>query len=81
MESIIEKIASPKLLTIDFTEVNLLDDRNIESIAQRCPYLRRLNISWCTKVTEESVAGLIRSCLSLQYLNLTGIKCLTDKVF
>ena len=59
----------------------MLDDNNIEMIAKKCPYLKRLNISWCTKVSEGSVAKLIRSCLSLQYLNLTGLKCLTDKVF
>lgn len=81
MDLIIEKIATPKLLTIDFTEVNMLSDENIFLVSENCPYLKRLNVSWCNKVTDESLKVLIRKCKGLQYLNITGIKNLSDKVF
>lgn len=81
MKEIIEKIAAPKLLTLDFTEVCMLNDQDVLLLANKCPYLRRLNISWCNKVSEAAISTLIESCLYLQIINLTGVKCLTNKVF
>lgn len=59
----------------------MLNDQDVLLLANKCPYLRRLNISWCNRISEETIAKLIESCLYLQIINLTGVKCLTNKAF
>jgi Leucine Rich repeat len=43
--------------------------------------LKELNISWCNSISDEGVNAVIKSCLSIEKLILTGLKSLSDAAF
>ncbi len=58
----------------------LVTNELVKAIALSAPKLTYFDIKSCTKVTDDSVCLLATKCTSINYLVLSGINSLTDKV-
>jgi len=47
-------------------------------VGTQCRELRRLNLTWCVSLTDESVISIAEGCNSLEYLSLHGVLGITD---
>ena len=57
-------------------ETQFVDDFALMTIANGCPYLQSLNISWCDSITDEGIKALATGCTQLQSLNISCNCCL-----
>lgn len=55
-------------------EKNILLDQDLEQIAQACPNLLSLNVSFRESITDQGIEKIAKSCSNLQSLNLAGCK-------
>jgi hypothetical protein len=49
----------------------MVTDKGLCKIAQSCPKLEYLNVSYCIDITEISICNIIHSCSKLQHINLS----------
>ncbi|TPX69794.1 hypothetical protein SpCBS45565_g02211 [Spizellomyces sp. 'palustris'] len=54
-------------------------DRMLISIAEACPSLRVLNVERCQTATAHGIGRIVVRCLSLEQMDLTGIRTLNDE--
>jgi hypothetical protein len=66
---------------LDLTEATKLNDNSVLVLASKCVNLKQLNLSWCNEVTNKSLSKLIRNCLALERVTLSGVKSLNDEIF
>ena len=55
-----------------------IDDQVAAQFPQ-LPLLKKLNLSHCTKMTDEAVLLIAQGCLVLEELNVDGIPWITDR--
>jgi hypothetical protein len=58
-----------------------LHDEHLEQIAQQCPHLQRLDLSWCINITDEGIKAVAQQCPHLHSLDLESCDNITDKGF
>jgi len=56
----------PELVALDLTNVKLVTDRTVGSLARGCPRLQGLNLSGCRLVTDEGVVAVAEGCRLLR---------------
>ncbi|CAM9263947.1 unnamed protein product [Discosporangium mesarthrocarpum] len=66
-------LTSPTLCSLDVSRCMHINDMNLDM-----PALTHLNSSWCTKLPDTAVEGLLCSCPSLRHLALKGCSALTS---
>ena len=54
------RLRASKTRVLDLCGSQTLTDRALVEIAEGCPNLRRLNVSWCTKLTDEGLIAVAR---------------------
>ena len=70
-----------QIVKIDFYDCPTLNNNCVNLIADRALNLEHLEISWSSRVRDDSIQNLFRKCLKLRYLYLQGCKYLTDNIF
>lgn len=61
----------PASQILDCTGLCLLTDESLVLLGLNCPRLRKLNLSWCKKIGDETVCAVARGC-QLQLISLHG---------
>merc|ERR1712166_374909 len=56
-----------------------VDDAVIIALAERCPALTAVDVSWCKNLTDAAFIGLAEHCPALTSIYMNGCKNLTDK--
>lgn len=69
----------PRVINLNFEECKLLTDYTSMIIANYCPQLRTLDLSYCGKFTDESIHTLSRRLKYLTALKLDGNTAITTK--
>eukprot|EP00117_Sycon_ciliatum_P027225 scpid49547/ scgid22167/ len=59
----------------------LLNEHVAECVAQSCPLLEKVNLSWHTNIGNAAVRSLLLLCPMLRILEVTGVKQLTSDPF
>ncbi|XP_047166755.1 F-box protein At3g58530 isoform X1 [Vigna umbellata] len=67
-----------RLKFLDLCGAQNLSDEGLSCIS-KCKNLESLNLTWCTRVTDEGVISIAKGCTYLQFLSLFGIVGVTDK--
>ncbi|KAL7417064.1 hypothetical protein BDY24DRAFT_376505 [Mrakia frigida] len=68
----------PELVALDLTNVKLVTDRTVGSLARGCPRLQGLNLSGCRLVTDEGVVSVAEGCRLLRRIKLVKCDLITD---
>ena len=63
--------------TILDTSLNI-DDAVIIALADRCPALTQINVSWCTNLTDAAIIALAEHCPTLTVIDVSYCRNLTD---
>lgn len=67
-----------KITWLDLRDCNELTDAAIIALANKCPNLTSLNLSWRTQLTDAAITALANKCTKLTSLNLMLCYRLTD---
>ena len=78
---VINSFKAPSLLVLDITDSKYFNDDDLVTLCKNSPNLKGLNLSWCNNLTAESLEIMVRSCLRLENLILTGVKDSKDIIF
>lgn len=70
------KSSGSSLTLLDCTGLNSVTDAAVLSLAEHCPRLRHLVLSWVLELTDRSLVAIARRC-SLRLLSVHGIRGLT----
>ncbi|XP_033632097.1 F-box/LRR-repeat protein 17-like [Asterias rubens] len=68
----------PSLQVVNMEGCDRIDDQVAAQFPQ-LPLLKKLNLSHCTKMTDEAVLLIAQGCLVLEELNVDGIPWITDR--
>ncbi|XP_071941710.1 uncharacterized protein [Antedon mediterranea] len=71
----------PNLVALNVAAVDCLADDIIITMATRLCFLKRLDVSWNSELTDVTVCCLLINCPLLDNLCLDGLKCITSKPF
>ncbi|KFA63429.1 hypothetical protein S40285_00283 [Stachybotrys chlorohalonatus IBT 40285] len=63
-----------KLVSLNLTGLNTVSNTACRIIAQSCPHLEALNISWCEKVDADGVKAVIEGCNNLKDLRAGEVR-------
>jgi len=66
------------LVNISLKDCSKITDIAIIKLAQKTPNLKKLNLSWCFRISDASINHLV-SCNQLEYLDVTGCPEVTGK--
>ncbi|MCJ1355472.1 MAG: hypothetical protein MMC33_005464 [Icmadophila ericetorum] len=72
-------LCNPRLVHINVSTLEVLDDASLKLIAQGCPQLEHLNVSWCKEVTTQGLLKVIQECPNLKDLRAGEIKGWNNK--
>ncbi|KAF3895517.1 F-box domain protein [Trichophyton interdigitale] len=64
---------NPRLRHINMCGVSTANNSSMEAIAENCPMLESLNISWCTGIDTRGLSSVVKSCTQLKDLRVTRI--------
>ncbi|KAI5475375.1 F-box and leucine-rich repeat protein GRR1 [Pseudohyphozyma bogoriensis] len=67
-----------RLVAVDLTDVEEVDDRVVETIAKAAEGLQGLNLSGCVKVSDTGVEAVAKRCPQLRRLKLRQLHLLTS---
>ena len=57
--------------------LNWVSNAAIQAVAQACPQLKKLNVTYCTNLRDEAIDAVARGCPQLEYLQVVGLR-ITD---
>ena len=67
------------LARISLVRVNRLTDNGLLFLAEHCPSLEQLHLSYCDHISLDAVHFALRSLASLQKLSVTGVRSFNRK--
>jgi hypothetical protein len=70
-----------KLLLLNLAECTYVDDSICIMISKNCPNLENFTLTWCSDVSDSGIEKVIFSCSRLKFVDLTGLKEITDRSF
>ena len=72
----------PRLTELSLPKCSfLLLNEHVACVAQSCPLLEKVNLSWHTNIGNAAVRSLLLLCPMLRILEVTGVKQLTSDPF
>jgi F-box and leucine-rich repeat protein 2/20 len=76
------QIGSSEKINENLEEINLngchnITDKGLINLANKCPYLKKLEIYWIPNITDEGLRPILENCRNLKYLNISGLKNVT----
>ena len=74
-------IRNPRLVQINLSGLKDISNSAMRIIAQGCPHLEHLNVSWCQNVDTRGLLRVVQACTLLRDLRAGEIKGLNDKAF
>ena len=70
-----------ELAYLNLAECTYVDDSICTLISKNCPNLSSFILTWCSEVSDFGIFDIVLSCKSISFLDLTGLKEITDKSF
>ncbi|GAA5831222.1 hypothetical protein JCM11251_007797 [Rhodosporidiobolus azoricus] len=69
---------SKRLIALDLSDVENVDDAVLEAMARNCPKLQGLNMSGCARITDRGLEQLALGCPALRRIKLRKCENITD---
>ncbi|CAL8576388.1 hypothetical protein XPA_002274 [Xanthoria parietina] len=70
-----------RLVHINFCGVQAITNSELRTIAQRCPQLESLNVSWCTHMDTKGLHKIVQCCSKLKELKASETRGWAEKDF
>ena len=70
-----------RLVHINLSSLPLINNSAMKTIAQNCPKLEYLNVSWCAHVDTKGLQKIVRACPNLKDLRAAEIQGFNDQEF
>lgn len=74
-------LRNPRLIHINLSGLSTLNNSAMKIIAQGCPQLEYLDISWCEHVDTKGLQKVVQSCSKLKDLRAAKVKGFNDESF
>lgn len=72
-------LGNNRLVHLNLTGLSAVSNSTCKIIAQNCPLLKFLNVSWCTNMDSRGVLKLVRGCPALQDLRVGEVRGFDDE--
>ncbi|KAL9016894.1 MAG: hypothetical protein Q9185_005749 [Variospora sp. 1 TL-2023] len=74
-------LRNPRLVHINFCGVQAINNSAMKVIAQGCPLLKFLDVSWCNHVDAQGLHKVVQTCQKLKELKASETRGWNDKAF
>ncbi|KAL8947007.1 MAG: hypothetical protein Q9222_006667 [Ikaeria aurantiellina] len=74
-------LRNTRLVHVNFCGVQAINNSTLKIIAQGCPQLEYLNVSWCTHLDTQGLHRIVQSCEKIRELKASETRGWTDKSF